>query len=42
MGIFNSRFPYTDFNKTNLDWIMRELKKLAPAVGMVEDAAATL
>lgn len=42
MGIFNSRFPYSDFNKVNLDWIMRELKKLAPAVGMVEEAAATL
>lgn len=42
MGFFSNRFPYTDFNKVNLDWIMRELKKLAPAADLVEQSAEAL
>jgi hypothetical protein len=42
MGFFSNRFPYTDFNKINLDWIMRELKKLAPTADLVEQSAAAL
>lgn len=39
---FYNRFPSTDFNKVNLDWIMKQLKKLAPAAELVEQSAAAL
>lgn len=35
-------YPWTDFNKTNLSWIMKTLKKLEPAAQMVEDSQAAL
>lgn len=37
-----NRFPYSDFNKINLDWIMKQLQKLAPAAELVEQSAAAL
>ena len=36
------RFPRTDFNQINLDWIMRTIKKLEPAATMVEESQAAL
>ena len=36
------RFPRTDFNLANLDWIMRTIKKLEPAATMVEESQAAL
>lgn len=28
MGIFNNKYPYTDFHEMNLDWIIDKLKDL--------------
>lgn len=36
------KFPYTDFNKINLGWIMEKIAALEPAVDMVEQADAAL
>ena len=36
------KFPYTNFEKINLDWIMQKIKALEPAVGMVSQADAAL
>ena len=36
------KFPYTDFNKINLGWIMEKITALEPAVDMVEQADAAL
>lgn len=36
------RFPRTDFNQINLDWIMLTIKKLVPAATMVEESQAAL
>lgn len=40
MPIF--KFPATDFNKINLDWIMSKISALEPAVEMVQQADAAL
>ena len=40
MPIF--KFPYTNFEKINLDWIMQKIKALEPAVDMVSQADAAL
>lgn len=44
--MFANRFPYTDFNKVNLDWIMRKLKEqisglVASVNGMTGDVTLT-
>lgn len=36
------KFPYTNFEKINLDWIMQKIKALEPAVDMVSQADAAL
>ena len=36
------KFPYTNFEKINLDWIMQKIKALEPAVDMVAQADAAL
>ena len=36
------KFPYSNFNETNLDWIMKTVHSLEPAVDMVEQATAAL
>ena len=41
MGFFVNRFPYTDFNKINLDWIMRTLKSLTARVNALDPGNVT-
>ena len=36
------KFPYTDFNKLNLNWILRKLSELEPAIPMVQQASTIL
>lgn len=36
------KYPYSNFNETNLDWIMKTVKGLEPALDMVEQADAAL
>lgn len=34
------KYPHTDFEKINLDWILRKIRQLEPAIPMVEESAA--
>lgn len=36
------KYPYTDYNKINLSWIMEKISALEPAVDMVQQADAAL
>lgn len=38
MGLF--KYPYTSFEKINLDWVLRKIKALEPAIPLVEQSAA--
>lgn len=34
------KYPHTDFEKINLDWVLRKIKQLEPAIPMVQESAA--
>lgn len=36
------KYPHTDFNKINLDWIMRKIKALEPSISLVQSASDML
>ena len=36
------KYPSTNFNEVNLNWIMQTIKEMEPAVGMISDAEAAL
>lgn len=38
MGFF--KYPYTNYEKINLDWVLRKIKALEPAIPLVEQSAA--
>lgn len=38
MGFF--KYPYTSYEKINLDWVLRKIKALEPAIPLVEQSAA--
>lgn len=40
MGFF--KYPYTNYEKINLDWVLRKIKALEPAIPLVEQSAAIL
>lgn len=33
------KYPYTDFEKINLDWVLRKIKQLEPAIPLVAESA---
>lgn len=38
MALF--KYPYTNYEKINLDWVLRKIKALEPAIPLVEQSAA--
>ena len=38
MGIFNNKYPYTDFHELNADWIIELMKKLGINVDSLKEA----
>lgn len=36
------KLPYTDFNEINLDWLLKTVRDMEPAVGMISEAEAAL
>lgn len=38
MGFF--KYPYSSYEKINLDWVLRKIKQLEPAIPLVEQSAA--
>lgn len=36
------KYPYTNFNESNLDWLLKKMGELEPAVSMVQDALPLL